>query len=210
MELYLYGDVVDDKDTWYPEDYITPLGVKAKLDAIDPYEDITMYINSGGGDVFAGNSIHNMLKRHQGQITACVDGLCASIMSVIALAGNHLVIPSNAYFMIHKAWTIAIGNSEDMLKTAGVLETIDNGIMNVYKGRLAEGVEEETIKKMVQAETWMTGDQVGQYFTNVENTNQQVVYAKTKMQYKNKPKVLESCEVGKDKALFFRLRFGGI
>jgi len=165
-DLYFYGDIVsswwgawDDTDQ-YPEairDFLN--GVSGK--------NLNIYINSGGGSVFAGMAIYNMLKRHQGHKTVHVDGLAASISSVIALAGDKVVVPSNAFLMIHKPWNWIAGNANDFRKMADDLDAIEEGIMNVYAENLKEGVDIETIRQMVQEEKWLNGIEAAQYF-NIE------------------------------------------
>jgi ATP-dependent Clp endopeptidase proteolytic subunit ClpP len=165
-DLYFYGDIVssywgawDDTDQ-YPE------SVKSFLDEAKG-KDLNIYVNSGGGSVFSGMAIYNMLKRHQGFKTVHVDGLAASISSVIALAGDKVIIPSNAYLMIHKPWSGVQGNSNDLREQADVLDKIEEGILNVYAENLKEGIDVETIKEMVNAETWLTGEEASNYF-NIE------------------------------------------
>ncbi len=164
-ELYFYGDIVsswwgawDDTDQ-YPE------AVKRFLDGAKG-KNLNIYINSGGGSVFAGMAIYNMLKRHTGMKTVRVDGLAASIASVIALAGDRLIIPGNAYFMIHKPLIGDItGNASELRKLADTLDTIEEGILNVYSQHLAPGVSMDAIRQMVEAESWLTGEAAAQYFS---------------------------------------------
>lgn len=165
-DLYFYGDIVsswwgawDDTDQ-YPEQ------VKEFLDEAKG-KDLNIYINSGGGSVFAGMTIYNMLKRHTGFKTVHVDGLAGSIASVIALAGDKVIIPANAYYMIHKPWIETEGNSNQLREQADMLDKIEEGILNVYAENLREGIDIETIKELVNAETWLTGTEASQYF-NVE------------------------------------------
>lgn len=166
-ELYIYGDIVDNTDWKWDEYEVMPDDVKAILDEINDTNKLNIYINSGGGSVYAGLAIYNMLKRHKAYKTVYVDGIAASIASVIALAGDKVIIPSNAYFMIHKAWTWGWGNGDEMRKLAETLDKIDEGILNTYKENLREGVDIETIKQMVADETWMTGEEAAKYF-NIE------------------------------------------
>lgn len=165
-DLHFYGDIVsswwgawDDADQ-YPEK------VKDFLDEAKE-KDLNIYVNSGGGSVFAGMAIYNMIKRHQGHKTVYVDGLAGSIASVIALAGDKVVIPSNAYMMIHKPWVSTYGNSTELRAQADVLDTIEEGIMNVYKENLKDGVDIELVREMVNNETWLTGEEALNYF-NIE------------------------------------------
>ena len=162
-DLYFYGDIVDswwgawDDMDQYPE------SIKNFLDEAKG-KDINIYINSGGGSVFAGMAIYNMLKRHQGYKTVYVDGLAGSIASVIALAGDKVIIPSNAYMMIHKPWCGLHGNSTELREMADTLDKIEEGILNVYNENLAENADIEVVKAMVNAETWLTGDEASKYF----------------------------------------------
>lgn len=166
-ELYIYGDIVDNTD-WKWDDYeVMPDDVKGVLDQINDTNELNIYINSGGGSVYAGLAIYNMLKRHKAHKTVHVDGIAASIASVIALAGDKVIIPSNAYFMIHKAWSFGYGNSGEMRKLADTLDKIDEGILNTYKENIRDDVDIETIKQMVASETWMTGEEASKYF-NIE------------------------------------------
>lgn len=165
-DLYFYGDIVsswwgawDDTDQY-------PSAVRDFLNEAKG-KDLNIYINSGGGAVFAGMAIYNMLKRHEGFKTVYVDGLAASIASVIALAGDKVIIPANAYFMIHKPWMMAIGNANELRDMADTLDTVEEGILNVYKEHLVDGVDIETIKEMMEQETWMTGEEAAKYF-NIE------------------------------------------
>lgn len=165
-DLYFYGDIVSSWwGAWEDTDQY-PEKVKNFLDEVKGKE-LNIYVNSGGGSVFAGMAIYNMLKRHNGHKTVYVDGLAGSIASVIALAGDKVVIPSNAYMMIHKPWTYTYGNSNELRAQADVLDTIEEGILNVYKENLKDDVDIEDIKTMVDNETWLTGDEAFKYF-NIE------------------------------------------
>lgn len=167
-EIHFYGDIVDSE--WYAwEDTDTyPLQVKEFLDQVQN-KDLDIYINSGGGAVFAGMSIYNMLKRHTGQKTVHIDGLAGSIASVIALAGDRVIMPSNSYFMIHKPSYGLWGsyNANEFREMADTLDRIEEGIINVYKDNLVEGVDIETIRNFVNEETWFTGEEAAKYF-NIE------------------------------------------
>jgi ATP-dependent Clp endopeptidase proteolytic subunit ClpP len=168
-DLYFYGDIVDSwLGAWDDTDQY-PQAIKEFLDQAKD-KDINIYINSGGGSVFSGMAIYNMLKRHKGYKTVYIDGLAGSIASVIALAGDKVIIPSNAYFMIHKPWCSSAGNSNELREMANTLDKIEEGIINVYSENLAEGVDIEDIKAMVNDETWLTGIEASKYF-NVEVAN---------------------------------------
>jgi ATP-dependent Clp protease protease subunit len=118
--------------------------------------DVTVNINSGGGDFFEGLAIHTLLSEYEGEVTVNVIGLAASAASIIALAGNKVNIAKSGFIMIHNAWTMAIGNSEDMQIVADMLSKFDVSMMKLYAK--ATGLDEKQIKKMMSEETWLTGD----------------------------------------------------
>lgn len=150
-ELLLYGDISN--STWWGDE-VTPKQFKADLDALGEVEELSIYINSGGGDVFAGQAIYSMLKRHKANKIVYIDGLAASIASVIAMAGNKIVMPANAMMMIHNAYTLVRGNKENLRKMADDLEKIDGSIVAVYTEKT--GLKEKDIQEKMDAETWFS------------------------------------------------------
>lgn len=199
-ELYFYGDIVSDWwGAWQEEDQY-PLLVKEFLDDVKG-KDLNIYINSGGGSVFAGMAIYNMIKRHNGKKTVYVDGLAGSIASVIAMAGDKIIIPSNAFLMIHKPWSGMYGNSTELRKMADDLDRIEEGILNVYADNLKDGVDIEVIRTMVNEETWLTGSDATKYF-NIEITenNSMVACASDCFKnYSNIPEQLKNSKPCEDK-----------
>lgn len=174
-DLYFYGDIVSDWwGAWQDEDQY-PDAVKNFL-SDHQGKNLNIYVNSGGGSVFAGIAIYNMLKRHQGYKTVYVDALAGSIASVIVFAGDRIVIPSNSFLMIHKPWASCVGNSIEMRKMADDLEAIELGILNIYEEHLKEGVSIDTIKEKMAAETWLNGSQAAEYF-NVEIGEEKMIAA---------------------------------
>lgn len=153
-ELLLYGDI--SSSTWYGDE-ITPSDFAQDLKGLGDISVLNIYINSGGGDVFAGQAIYSMLKRHSAQKNVYIDGLAASIASVIAMAGDTIYMPKNAMLMIHKAWTMAIGNAHDLRKLADDMDKIDESILTTYQAKT--GLDEEKIMEMVNAETWMNAEE---------------------------------------------------
>lgn len=163
-DLYFYGDIVSDWwGAWADSDQY-PEAIRDFLKEQEG-KNLNIYINSGGGSVFAGIAIYNMLQRHKGFKTVYVDGMAASIASVIALAGDRVIVPSNAFLMIHKPWAACMGNADDCRKMAADLDTIETGIINVYKEHLAEGVDIADIETMVSEETWLNGEEAAKYFS---------------------------------------------
>lgn len=152
-ELMLYGEISD--STWWGDE-ITPKDFKKDLDALGDIKNLNIYINSGGGDVFAGQAIYSMLKRHNANKTVYIDGLAASIASVIAMAGDKIIIPKNAMMMIHNAWTMAAGNANEFRKLAEDMDKIDESITSTYVSK--SGKISEEIKAFMDAETWFTAE----------------------------------------------------
>ena len=126
-----------------------------------------MHINSGGGAVFAGIAIYNMLKRSKATVTTYIDGIAASIASVIACAGDRIIIPKNGTFMIHKPTTgyfFESLNADDLRKDAETLDHCQKSIVQTYMERAKDGVTEKEINDLVNAETWMNGSEAAEYF----------------------------------------------
>lgn len=199
QELYFYGDIVSDTwGKWCNEDKC-PQDVLDILNSIDENRDLNIYINSGGGSVYAGLAIYNQLKRKKCNKIVRVDGLAASIASVIMLAGNKVIIPKTAQTMIHDPWMGIWGgyNAKEFRKMADDLDACGETILNVYAENLKEGVSIDIIKQMMEEETWLTGDKAAQYF-NIEVEDSAIAVACVSNyfnRYKNTPEDLK-----KDKA----------
>lgn len=171
-DLYFYGDIVSDWWGAWDEADQYPDAVKNFL-AAQEGKNLTVYINSGGGSVFAGIAIYNMIKRHaaKNKVQIIVDGLAGSIASVIAFAGSEPPqIPSNAFLMIHNPWSYGEGNAADLRKIADSLDEVAVGMLNVYDKHLREGVSADDVKKLMDAESWLNGEEAAKYF-NIEVTD---------------------------------------
>jgi ATP-dependent protease ClpP protease subunit len=205
-DLYFYGDIVSiayNPDDWWswgnPEDK-APQDVADFLNELDGMTDVNIHINSGGGDVFAGIAIYNILKNNSANKTTYVEGLAASAASIIALAGDTVIIPSSAQFMIHNPWTNASGNANDFRRVADLLDQIAQSLINVYMDNAKEGVTEEQIKQMLDDETWMTGEQAAEHFNiQVEKTSTVAACANSEYfnSYKHVPRGLINNKVSK-------------
>lgn len=169
-ELFLYGDISGYESWW--DDVITPKQFKEDLDNLGDITTLNIYINSGGGDVFAGQAIHSMLRRHKATKNVYIDGLAASIASVIAVAGDKVIMPKNAMMMIHKCWTWTMGNANDMRKMAEDMDKIDESIVAAYVEKT--GLEKDKIVELMDAETWMTAEDAVSYgfADEIEDTKQ--------------------------------------
>lgn len=169
QELYFYGDIVSDTwGKWCDEDKC-PQDVLEILNSIDDNKELNIYINSGGGSVYAGLAIYNQLKRKKCNKVVRVDGLAASIASVIMLAGDKVIIPKTAQTMIHDPWMGVWGgfNASEFRKMADDLDACGETILNVYAENLKEGISLDEIKTMMHEETWLTGEKAAKYF-NIE------------------------------------------
>lgn len=151
-QITLYGDISD--VSWWGDE-ITPTQFKSDLDDMGDVENIDVYINSGGGDVFAGYAIYNMLMRHKAKKTVYIDGLAASIASLIAMAGDEIIMPANSMMMIHNAWSVVMGNANDLREMAEQLDKVDGLLADTYVKRT--GLDVDEIKEMMANETWLTG-----------------------------------------------------
>lgn len=176
-DLYIHGNIVsswwgawDDADQ-YPSKIKNFLnGAKGKK--------LNVYINSGGGSLFSGMAIYNMIKRHDGETTTYIDGIAGSIASVIALASDKVIMPSNATFFVHKPLVQRIsGNADDLRKCADNLDVLQGALMGVYAENLAEGAKIEDVEELVNKESYLTAEETAKYF-NVE-----VAKAKSDLQY---------------------------
>lgn len=163
-DLYIYGEIVDNTDWKWDESDVMPEDVLNALNQVNELDELNIYVNSPGGSVFAGLAIYNMLSRNKAKKKVYIDGVAASIASVIALAGDEVYMPSNAFLMIHNPWTLAIGNARDLRKVADDLDQIAKGALAVYKDNLVEGVEEATIQTMLDNETWLNAEEAAKYF----------------------------------------------
>ena len=150
-ELTLYGEISD--YSWWGDE-VTPKEFKEDLDALGDIDVLNVYINSPGGDVFAGQAIYSMLKRHKAKINVYIDGLAASIASLIAMAGDKVIMPANAMMMIHNPWTWGMGNSNDFRKLADDLDKIRDSMIVAYEKKSALMINE--IIEIMDAETWLS------------------------------------------------------
>ena len=166
-DLCFFGDINSESlgewQKYYPEDK-APQDVKDFLDQLENVSKINVHINSGGGSVFGGIAIYNMLKRFDAEITVYVEGLAASIASVIAMAGDKIIIPANAQMMIHKPSSCAWGNADEMRKEADILDGCQKVILTTYMEHAKEGVTEEQINDLINVETWKNGEEWQEYF----------------------------------------------
>jgi len=159
IELRIQGDIVSDDDAWIYEWFdIKATSPNAFKNELSEYKgkDIIVWIDSPGGDVFAAAGIYNALKEHQGKVTAKIDSLAASAASVIAMAADVLLMSPVAIMMIHNPLTYASGDMRDLRKTANVLDTVKDTIINAYASKTKKSRED--ISAMMDDETWMSAN----------------------------------------------------
>ena len=129
--LYLNG-VIADNGTWF-EDDVTPAAFKEELKGDGSNAPVTVWIDSPGGDVFAASEIYNALKDYKGKVTVKIGSIAASAASVIAMAGDSVLISPVGQIMIHNPSTISIGDSEEMRRAASMLDSVKESIINAYQ-----------------------------------------------------------------------------
>src|SRR5690625_3948963 len=122
-------------------------------------EDITLEINSYGGDVFLGIDLMNSLRSHQGKVTVIVTGIAASAASIIAMGADEIKMYSNTQLMIHNAWTFAVGNAKELRKVADDLESIGESVLASYTHR----VDADTVTRLLDEETYMSASKAKEY-----------------------------------------------
>lgn len=163
--LYFYGDIVSAtwQSMWYEEDKC-PQDIADFLNQLDGYEDIDIYFNSGGGDVFAGLAIYNQLRRYNGHKVGYVDGMAASIASVIMFACDELHFATGAQAMIHKPMCLTVGNADAHEESIKQLNLCEDSILNIYEQHTRDGVTRDELKALMAAETWFDGEKLAEYF----------------------------------------------
>lgn len=145
--LFLNGEISD--ETWYGDE-VTPKIFKNELNSSEG--DITVWINSPGGCVFAASQIYNMLKEYKGRVTVKIDGIAASAASVIAMAGAEVQISPTGLMMIHNPITIAFGDTAEMQKAIDMLSEVKESIINAYE--IKTGLSRVKLANLMDAETW--------------------------------------------------------
>ena len=146
--LFLSGTIAD--ESWYDDD-VTPQLFKDDLYADSG--DVTVWLNSPGGDCVAAAQIYNMLKEYPDNVTIKIDGIAASAASLIAMAGDNILMSPVSMMMIHNPLTMAIGNADDMQKAAAMLDEVKESIINAYE--LKTGLSRAKLSHLMDDETWM-------------------------------------------------------
>ncbi|HHB1925842.1 TPA: head maturation protease, ClpP-related [Bacillus cereus] len=151
-DIYVYGTI---GESWW-EESVSANAIKRKLSNVKD-GDIHLYINSFGGSVFDGISIYNQLKRHSSKVIVHVDGIAASAASLIAMAGDEIIMPANSMLMVHRASTFARGNREVFEQQLNALDKIDQSVTNTYMKRFVG--ERSEMEELLKNETWLTAEE---------------------------------------------------
>ena len=163
LDLYIYGDVEGDYIDWWTWDLVesetSANKFRSELSQHPDVTQINIYINSYGGSVFEGTAIYNQLKRHPAHKTVYVDGFACSIASVIAMAGDEVVMPRNALMMVHNMWMGVSGNSAELRKAADDLDTINAAGRQAYLIKSGGKLDEARLVELMDAESWLTAEQ---------------------------------------------------
>lgn len=165
VDLYFYGDIGGAE--WQTADFAEdkcPKDVQDFFDSIPENAAVNVYMNSGGGDAYAGLAIANIIRRHKGKTTGHVDGLAASIASVIVSGCDRVIVHTGGQFMMHKPLTIAWGNADDFQETIKRLDVCQESITDIYMTKAKAGITRDQITKMINAETWLGAEAAQTYF----------------------------------------------
>lgn len=167
LDLYIYGDVKADGYDWWREEVIrsetSANTFRDELAAHPEVSQINIYINSQGGSVIEGTAIYNQLKRHPAHKTVYVDGFACSIASVIAMAGDEVVMPRNTMMMLHNMWMVVQGNAAELRKAADDLDKMNEAGRAAYLQKAGDKLTPEMIAQMEDDETWLTAQECMEY-----------------------------------------------
>ena len=167
--IYIYGDIYDGS------------GIVEQIQELSGVDEINVYINSFGGDVKESLAIINTLKQSGAKINTYNMSFACSASATILLSGDNINVYDNSITMIHPCWVATSGNARELRRTADSLDKIQEATMQVYKAK--SKIDEETLDQMVQDESWLTADEVEQYFNNVHiisNPNENEICASVK------------------------------
>lgn len=169
-ELLLYGEIAN--ELWWGDE-TTPKQLAEELKALGDVDELVVRINSPGGNVFAGQAIYSLLKINQAKITVYIDGLAASAASVVAMAGDEIIMPRNAMMMIHNPWLRAMGDSRELRKAAEMLDQVRETTIVAYQSKAVD-MEKDKLIELMDDETWMLADEALEYgfIDKVDEVNQ--------------------------------------
>lgn len=175
LNMYVYGDIVTDSNWWFgsPDDVVTREFIK-DLNNHPNAKRINVYINSGGGEVFAAVAIAQQLKKHKAEVHTYVEGIAASAATIIAMAGDVRHMTVSGLYMIHLPSSSARGNKHDFAKGIEVLEKVEDIIRLTYKSKT--NLSDEELTQMIDHETWLTAEEAYKYgfITDIDEDPDQI------------------------------------
>lgn len=203
--LFLNGTIAE--ESWFDDD-VTPQLFKNELNSGSG--DITVWINSPGGDCVAAAQIYNMLMDYKGAVTVKIDGIAASAASVIAMAGTKVMMSPVSMLMIHNPITIAAGDKEEMVKAISMLDEVKESIMNAYE--IKTGLSRAKLSHLMDAETWMNANKALElgFIDSIlsreeipeknEQSEASVMYSEATVANSLMGKITEKCKINKPTA----------
>lgn len=159
-EIDINGEITTDQ--WDDAD-TTSASFRDDLKALGDVDLINLHINSPGGSVFDGISIFNQLKQNKANVNVYIDGLAASIASVIAMSGDTIYMPSNSMLMIHNPWTMAVGNAQELRKQADDLDKVGETAVTTYLERSNGKIDDQQLRQLMDDETWLSAQESVDY-----------------------------------------------
>lgn len=202
-DLFIYGEIVEENQTdwWTGEKSQTAVGLmdfKEQLDSIGNVQKLNIFINSPGGDVFTASTMISMLERLKDkgtEINCYVDGLSASAASFLMMVADTIYLYKNSTVMVHKPMSYAVGNANDMQKTIDALNKIEDSVMMpMYMAK--SKVSEDEIKELIDAESWLSANEMNQFFNVTLLDDEKVAVASIKSNlfknYKNVPDFIKN------------------
>lgn len=196
-DFYILGEIVGSTgDRWMEED-LCPQAFKRFASGLERGDELVLHINSVGGDVFAGFTIAQIIKELSDKgipSTAIVDGLAASIASVIACACDKIKMYESSFLMIHNCWSVVQGNADALRKEAEMMDKIDSAIRTFYHKHF--DLTDKELEKAMDAETWISGEEVGDFKLNCEvipsEKQYKIAACLNKMNFNKVPKALRT------------------
>ena len=151
-EIVIYADI---GEGWFGG--ISSKEFSDQLSAVGDVKNLDIRLNSAGGDVFEGITMYNRLLQHSARVTVYVDGLAASIASIIAMAADEIVVYESSTFMVHKPLTYTGGNAEQLQEVINRLDLVEGQMLDIYANKT--GLDKDHIKNLLSAETWLTAEE---------------------------------------------------